>query len=73
VPGRASPSPTASLVSHWLQSADCSHSPERPHAHLQTGGLGAGEVGLALPIRLASTEDSVSYGARGIMGGNVNE
>jgi hypothetical protein len=32
-----------------------------PHAHLQTDGLGTGEVDLALPIRLASTEDSVSY------------
>ena len=32
-----------------------------------------GDVGLALPAGLASTEDSVSYGARGIIGGNVNE
>jgi len=32
-----------------------------------------GEVGLALPIRLASNEDSLSDGAGGIMGGNVDE
>jgi hypothetical protein len=32
-----------------------------------------GEVGLALPIRLASNEDRLSYGAGGIMRGNVNE
>src|SRR5262245_31192454 len=29
------------------------------------------EADLALPIRLASTEDSLSYGARGSMGGSL--
>ena len=48
----------------------------RRNARMRTCGPAAlvqGEVVLALPIRLASTEDSVSYGARGIMRGNVNE
>ena len=46
---------------------------ERPARPRRLAALVQGDVGLALPAGLASTEDSVSYGARGIIGGNDNE
>ena len=45
----------------------------RRQATCRPAALVQGEVGLALPIRLASTDDSLSYGARGNHGRIVRE
>jgi len=58
---------------HW---PDAPIAPIRRNVRTRTcrpTALVDGKVGLALPIRLASTDDSLSYGARGNHGRIVRE